>query len=126
MTFRIKPLRPDVLFIYGFGRNTRRHEFVLTLEIEKTVSKVHAMICRTVMRQGDMLRLWTTIKSAVFSEWIEFEVLPEDVQVYHKGFDSIQIRKSKTFDGYESAIIRVKRDAKLSFKRTKKEGDENA
>ena len=116
MNFRMKPIRSDVFVLYGFEDDSRVHKFVLTIDLGQTVSKLHAMLSRPAVKSSDLLRLWDAIRSVVSSEYIEFEVFSENVRFYQRIFDVVEIRKSKTFDGYDSTAIRIKHDAKLKFK----------
>ena len=112
MQFKIKPFNETICFIYGFDKNPRVYDFVLTLITKDNVTEAHALLSRAKLVIVDFLRLWKIVKEASQAEWFIFEVLPEHAKAYKMGLE-LESSTSKTFDGYDSVIIKLNRNAKL-------------
>lgn len=120
MIFKIKNLNEKIYFVYGFLNNAKIYDMVLTVENKPNkISEIHALISRVPIDPPSFVRLWEAIIGATKSEWFEFEVFPEHAKAYKIAMDIATIKKTKTFDGYDSEILTVHRNTKLKFQ-TKK------
>lgn len=126
MQFKIKPLNSSICFIYGFGKDNRVYDFVLTLETKNSKeAEVHALLSREKLTPNDFVLLWDKLREATKVEWFIFEVLPEHAKAYKVGLEVTESKKNKTFDGFDSEILRVNRKAKIRFACSKRSGDRN-
>lgn len=115
MIFKINPCDSTTCFIYGFpDLETKVYDFVLTIKIVGNKAEIHAMLNRgPELKPWDWSKLWTILKEASPTELFEFEVLPGHAMAYRMGFEQLESIKTKTFDGFDSEIIRIHRDVKF-------------
>lgn len=117
MQFRIKPLTKNICFIYGFAKNERVYDFVLTLETKRNgeEAEVHAMLSRSSLTATDFIKLWDALKEASPVPYFLFEVFPEHAKAYKVGMEIAETKQKTTFDGWPSEVLKICRNAKIKF-----------
>lgn len=113
MKFSCKYLNDQISFLYGFKNNNRIYDMVMTLEQNRDVCVIHAWLSRVPMNFKDLYEMWEALKVNFKSTYFEFEVFEEHKRFYKKVFKSFDERKSKTFDGFNSYILKVHRECEL-------------
>jgi hypothetical protein len=97
----------DLIMLYGFATESEHYDVVMTLYKIDDCTTIHGFLSKAHIHIKDFRNLWTTIKEAVRTRYIQFEALDCHAIVYKVFLSIAESTKSKTFNGFDSQIIKI-------------------
>jgi len=101
----------DVIMIYGFRKDEKCYDAILTLiKRDDRTTEACGFLSRSALSVFDLRGLYTLLLNVIKTEILQFEVLPESFhsEFYQRFLPIEEILRSKTFDGFDCEILRVK------------------
>jgi hypothetical protein len=96
--------------VYGFKTKERFYDVVLSLYRKGETTTVYGFLSKVTIEPDDFWSLWDKLKEVVETEYIVFEVLPEHAIVYKQFLPVLEVVSTKTFNGYESELLKIRID----------------
>ena len=121
MICKVRQIRDDVRVVYCFFNGNKRKFGAGFMLFEKDGETwIHLLLSKGHFSIYEFKQLWSFIKQAVNTEYICFEVVPEDGSVYKHflkidGIEKGYIKFDEGDDKIECEIIRVRSDAKIRY-----------
>ena len=100
--------KKSIVMIYGFKESdTRFYGAVLTLYRQGNTTVAYGFLSKVELEISDLRALWSKLQEVIDTRYLEFEVLPEHAELYKQNLSIDAVVKQKTFDGYDSEVLRV-------------------
>ncbi len=96
------------IMIYGFKTESHHYDVVMTLHIKPSTTMVYGFLSRIKLSISDLKKLWSYIKNVVPTKYLTIEVLPEHAPLYKHFLDVVEKRKTRTFNGFPSEILKIR------------------
>ncbi len=113
MAYNVTPIiwkfnkKNNITMVYGFRGENKFYEATLTLHIKEELTLIYGFISKSTLDLIDWHNLWQCLKQAVTTPFLLIDVLPEHAVVYKYYLPVIEIKKSKTFNGYDCESLKI-------------------
>lgn len=112
MTFKHRK-KNNVTIIYGFERDDKFYDMVLTLHKEKEITSIYGLLSRVPLTKENYKDLYAYIQCVSDTPHIQFEAVPELIALYRRSFvrmpyKILEEKKSSLFNGHKCSVFKVR------------------
>lgn len=102
----------DLIMVYGFlNKDDRNYSIVLTLYIKNKLTKLYGFLddqSKVKLSLADLKILWKFLCTIITTRHLILEALPEHALFYKHYLPVVKMKKSETFNGFDSEILKIK------------------